>query len=86
MCFNFFLYIYKSKIFISYQGLWNLNRHLQKKLSDATLTELFAFINLALVSKARMGETTKENRSRMIVNRLIHAKRANYIFIPYNPE
>ena len=86
MCVNVFLYIYKSKIFISYQGLWNLNRHLQKKLSDATLTERFAFINLALVSKARMGETTKENRSRMIVNRLIHAKRANYIFIPYNPE
>ena len=86
MCFNFFLYIYKSKIFISYQGLWNLNKHLQKKLSDATLTERFAFINLALVSKARMGETTKENRSRLIANRLMHAKCADYIFIPYNPK
>ncbi|RVW78576.1 hypothetical protein CK203_049758 [Vitis vinifera] len=35
--------------------------HLQKKLSDARLTERFAFINPALVSKAGMGETTKEN-------------------------
>ncbi|RVW24082.1 hypothetical protein CK203_091324 [Vitis vinifera] len=40
----------------------------------------------ALVSKAGMGETTKENRSRLIANRLMHAKRADYIFIPYNPE
>lgn len=71
---------------ISYQGMWNLNKHLQKKLSDARLTERFAFINPALVSKAGMGETTKENRSRLIANRLMHAKRADYIFIPYNPE
>ena len=86
MCFNFFLYIYKSKIFISYQGLWNLNKHLQKKLSDARLTERFAFINPTLVSKARMGKTTKENKSRLIANRLMHAKCVDYIFIPYNPE
>ncbi|KAL6326021.1 hypothetical protein AAG906_038513 [Vitis piasezkii] len=33
-----------------------------------------------------MGETTKENRSRLIANRLMHAKRADYIFIPYNPD
>lgn len=81
-----YIYIYKSKMVISYQGMWNLNRHLQKKLSDARLTERFAFINPALVSKAGMGETTKENRSRLIANRLMHAKRADYIFIPYNPE
>ncbi|XP_059595827.1 uncharacterized protein LOC132254364 [Vitis vinifera] len=31
-----------------------------------------------------MGETTKENRSRLIANRLMHAKRADYILIPYN--
>ena len=86
MCVNYFFYIYKSKIFISYQGMWNLNKHLQKKLSDARLTERFVFINLALASKARMGETTKENRSRLIANRLMHAKRADYIFIPYNPK
>ena len=66
--------------------MWNLNRHLQKKLSDARLIERFVFINLALASKARMGETTKENRSRLIANRLMHAKRADYIFIPYNLE
>ncbi|WJZ87767.1 hypothetical protein VitviT2T_007120 [Vitis vinifera] len=60
--------------------------HLQKKLSDARLTERFAFINPALVSKAGMGETTKENRSRLIANRLMHAKHADYIFIPYNPD
>ncbi|RVW72464.1 hypothetical protein CK203_060492 [Vitis vinifera] len=60
--------------------------HLQKKLCDARLTERFAFINPALVSKAGMGETTKENRSRLIANRLMHAKCADYIFIPYNPN
>ena len=81
-----YIYIYISKIFISYQGMWNLNRHLQKKLSDAKLTERFVFINPTLVSKAGMGETTKENKSRLIANRLMHAKRADYIFIPYNPE
>ncbi|KAL6350674.1 hypothetical protein AAG906_028127 [Vitis piasezkii] len=40
----------------------------------------------ALVSKVGMGETTKENRSRLIANRLMHAKCADYIFIPYNPD
>ncbi|KAL6346226.1 hypothetical protein AAG906_027981 [Vitis piasezkii] len=64
---------YICKIFISYQGMWNLNRHLQKKLSDARLIERFVFIN-----------PTLENRSRSIANHLMHAKRADYIFIPYN--
>ena len=63
-----------------------LNRHLQKKLSDVRLTERFAFINPSLVSKVGMGETTKENRSRLITNRLMHAKHVDYIFIPYNHE
>ncbi|RVW87691.1 hypothetical protein CK203_057234 [Vitis vinifera] len=40
----------------------------------------------ALVSKVGMGETTKKNRSRLIANRLMHAKRVDYIFIPYNPD
>ncbi|KAL6333211.1 hypothetical protein AAG906_028394 [Vitis piasezkii] len=60
--------------------------HLQKKLSDARLTEQFVFINPALVSKAGMGKTTKENKSRLIANHLMHAKRVDYIFIPYNPN
>ncbi|WJZ95437.1 hypothetical protein VitviT2T_014208 [Vitis vinifera] len=77
---------------VGYQVLWpthlvNLStKFIKKKLSDARLTERFAFINPALVSKAGMGETTKENRSRLIANRLMHAKRADYIFIPYNPD
>ncbi|RVW56874.1 hypothetical protein CK203_078519 [Vitis vinifera] len=28
----------------------------------------------------------RKNRSRLIANRLMHAKRADYIFIPYNPD
>ncbi|WKA04987.1 hypothetical protein VitviT2T_022980 [Vitis vinifera] len=60
--------------------------HLQKKISDTRLTKRFVFINPALVSKARMGETTKENGSRLIANCLMHAKRGGYIFIPYNPD
>ena len=85
MCVCIYIYIY-IYIFISYQSMWNLNRHLQKKQSDARLAERFVFVNPALVSKAIMGETIKENRSKLIANRLMHAKRANYIFISYNPE
>ena len=51
---------------------------------DVKMKERFAFVNPTLVSKAGMGEATKENRSR--VKRLVNASRAEYIFIPYNPE
>ena len=44
----------------------------------------FVFINLTLVSKAGMGETSKENRSRVITNRLMNANNADFVFIPYN--
>ena len=52
---------------------------------DAKMKEQFAFVNPTLVSKARMGESTKENRSRVIAKRLMNASCADYIFIPYNP-
>ena len=42
------------------------------------------FVNPILVSKARMREATKENRSRVIEKQLMNASRADYIFIPYN--
>ncbi|RVW77665.1 hypothetical protein CK203_053390 [Vitis vinifera] len=38
-----------------------------------------------LVSKAGMGEASKESRSRVIANRLMNANHADFIFIPYNP-
>ena len=53
---------------------------------DAEMKERFAFVNPTLVSKAGMGEATKENRSRVITKRLMNASRADYIFIPYKPE
>ena len=53
---------------------------------DAEMKEWFAFVNPTLISKAGMGEATKENRSRVIAKRLMNASRANYIFIPYKPE
>ena len=53
---------------------------------DAKMKERFAFVNPALVSKAGMQEATKENRSRVIANRLMNASCADYIFVPYNPE
>ena len=53
---------------------------------DAKMKERFAFVNPALVSKAGMLEATKENRSRVIANRLMNASCADYIFVPYNPE
>ena len=56
--------------------------HLQKKFSDAQLNEQFVFINPTLISKVRMGETTKENRSTLIANCLMLEKRVDYVFIP----
>ena len=53
---------------------------------DAKMKERFAFVNPALVSKAGMREATKENRSRVIANRLMNASCADYIFVPYNPQ
>ena len=53
---------------------------------DAKMKERFAFVNPTLVSKAGMGEAVKENRSRVIAKQLMNASRADYIFIPYNPE
>ena len=41
-------------------------RHLYKKMVDSKMKERFALFNPTLVSKARMGEATKENRSRVI--------------------
>ena len=53
---------------------------------DAKMKERFSFFNPTLVSKAGMGEATKENRSRVIAKRLMNASGADYIFIPYNSE
>ena len=53
---------------------------------DSKMKERFAFVNPALVSKAGMRKATKENRSRVIANRLINASCADYIFVPYNLE
>ena len=53
---------------------------------DAKVREQFAFVNPALVSKAGMGEATKENRSRAIANRIMNSSGAEYIFVPYNSE
>ena len=41
-------------------------RHLYKKMVNAKMKEWFAFVNPTLVSKDRMGEAKKENRSRVI--------------------
>ncbi|RVW89531.1 hypothetical protein CK203_043584 [Vitis vinifera] len=41
---------------------------------------------ICIVSKAGMGEGSKENRSRVIADRLRNAKHAEYMLIPYNPE
>ncbi|RVW70445.1 hypothetical protein CK203_058330 [Vitis vinifera] len=59
--------------------------HLHKKMVDAKMAGRFAFVNPALVSKAGMGEASKESRSRVIANRLMNANHADFIFIPYNP-
>ncbi|WKA05090.1 hypothetical protein VitviT2T_023075 [Vitis vinifera] len=60
--------------------------HLHKKMVDAKMAGRFAFVNPALVSKAGMGEASKESRSRVIANRLMNANHADFIFIPYNPS
>ena len=53
---------------------------------DAKMVGRFAFVNPALVSKARMGEASKKSRSRVIANRLMNANHVDFIFIPYNPR
>ncbi|WJZ84537.1 hypothetical protein VitviT2T_004137 [Vitis vinifera] len=60
--------------------------HLHRKLIDAKQAERYVFFNPALVSKAGMGEGSKENRSRVIANRLKNTKHAEYMLIPYNPD
>ena len=53
---------------------------------DGKIRERFVFVDPALVSKARMGEASKENRSRVIANRLMNTNHDNFIFIPCNPR
>ena len=59
---------------------------MHRKLIDAKLVLRYVFVNPVLVSKAGMGEGSKENRSRVIADRLRNTKHAEYMFIPYNPE
>ena len=66
--------------------MWDLIRHLHRKLIDGKQVEQYVFVNPALVSKAGMGEGSKENRSRVIADRLRNVKHAEYMLIPYNPE
>ena len=66
--------------------MWGLTRHLHRKLIDAKQVERYVFVNPVLVSKAGMGEGSKENRSRVIADWLRNTKHAEYMFIPYNPE
>ena len=66
--------------------MWGLTRYLHRKLIDAKQVERYVFFNPVLVSKAGMGEGSKENRSRVIADRLRNTKHAEYMFIPYNPE
>ena len=61
-------------------------RHLHRKLIEIQHVERYAFIDLTLVSKFGIGEGNKENRSRVIDDRLRNIKRAEYMFIPYNPK
>ena len=51
---------------------------------DAKEAERFIFVNPTLVYKARMGEASKENGSRVIANRLMNANNADFVIIPYN--
>ncbi|WJZ82942.1 hypothetical protein VitviT2T_002663 [Vitis vinifera] len=60
--------------------------HLHRKLIDAKQAERYVFVNPALVSKAGIGEGSKENRSRVIADRLKNTKHAEYMLIPYNPD
>ncbi|KAL6349448.1 hypothetical protein AAG906_034105 [Vitis piasezkii] len=60
--------------------------HLHRKLIDAKQAERYVFVNPALVSKAGTGEGSKENRSRVIADRLKNTKHAEYMLIPYNPD
>ena len=53
---------------------------------DAKEVGKFVIVNPTLVSKDGMGEASKENRSRVIANRLINENYVDFFFIPYNPR
>ncbi len=59
---------------------------MHRKLIDAKQVERYVFVNPILVSKAGIGEGSKENRSRVIADRLKNTKHAEHLLIPYNPE
>ncbi|RVW32351.1 hypothetical protein CK203_087512 [Vitis vinifera] len=60
---------------ISYQVLW-----------PTDFVIIRTPILVTLVSKAGMGEGSKENRSRVIADRLKNTKHAEHLLIPYNPD
>ena len=66
--------------------MWGLTRHLHRKLIDVKQVERYVFVNPVLVSEAGMGEGSKENKSRVITDRLRNTKHVEYMFIPYNLE
>ena len=80
MCIEFKLY-FMVLISLIY---FNFLRYLYQEMRD-TMRRKLIFVNPVIVSKAGTTKPKLENRARYIVERLINSRKAEYIFVPYNP-
>ena len=80
MCIEFKLY-FMVLISLIY---FNFLRYLYQEMRD-TMRRKLIFVNPVIVSKAGTTKPKLENRARYIAERLINLRKAEYIFVPYNP-
>ena len=80
MCIEFKLY-FMVLISLIY---FNFLRYLYQEMRE-TMRRKLIFVNPVIVSKAGTTKPKLENRARYITERLINSRKAEYIFVPYNP-
>ena len=80
MCIKFKLY-FMVLISLIY---FNFLRYLYQEMRD-TMRRKLIFVNKVIVSKAGTTKPKLENRARYIAERLINSRKAEYIFVSYNP-
>ena len=80
MCIKFKLY-FMVLISLIY---FNFLRYLYQEMRDIMRRKLI-FVNPGIVSKDGTTKPKLENRARYIAKRLINSRKAEYIFVPYNP-
>ena len=80
MCIEFKLY-FMVLISLIY---FNFLRYLYQEMRD-TMRRKLIFVNPVIVSKVGTTKPKLENIAGYIAERLINSRKAEYIFVPYNP-